>query len=556
MGVIRGRETCDVYWISRNDSKLSANSILDSVGDVRLLLTRTGGASGFLATKGKSDVLSAPWSKTTEDPAGVFSCELARNRGYEELIKPGDLLIPLMGSEYGNGANRTLISPIIVEDVQLSNALNGNGAIEDTVHLQGRDFGMVPQETDLVVDPAFVANAATTDAYFNAAFTSRLREQKSGSSCELILSLLDLFYSSGQTNAAAVKDQWLFSTTPQLSLMNLVDLSTHVQAPMFGYWVPSRLSVAESGTMWNLLHTLSNPCLNEFFIDVRDLGNGYDQHLRYAEDVTSAYLNPADVSRQRGVRSAVANDFGRYASSQELKRLDSVSRGRSALALIHRQHPYDTGMFDALPVHNVDQSELLQGMALHRNSQDVKNFFRVRAPALPQLDQENVYGIRIDRESIKRHGFKRDNIETLFPLASGQTGLAYANGQQRTASVTPAVYDYYSGIRSTWFAYNEEMWSGTLPVKFRPDIRVGNALKLTRTLRAGNGSIKQTIKFYIQGVKHNFNAAPGSSSTTLTLVRGVIQDKKRPEANLFWTKTGPRLLRNPYEVLRDVVGLR
>jgi hypothetical protein len=462
-----------------------------------------------------------------------------------------------MGSEYANAENRTLISPIIVEDVQLSSSLNGNGVIEDTVHLQGRDFGMVPQETDLVVDPAFVANAATTDAYFDAALTSRLREQKSGSSCELVLSLLDLFYSSSQTNSNAVKDQWLFSSNPQLSLMNLVDLSTHVQAPMFGYWVPSRLSLSESGTMWNLLHTLSNPCLNEFFIDVRDLGPGYDQHLRYAEDVTSSYLDPADVSRQRGVRSAVANDFGRYESNQELKRLDSVSRGRSALALIHRQHPYDTGMFDALPTHIVDESELLPGsLSLHRNSQDVKNFFRVRAPALPQLDQENLYGIRVNRESIRRHGFKRDQIETLFPLASGSTALAYANGTQRTADITPAVYAYYSGIRSTWFAHNEEMLSGTLPVRFRPDIRVGNALKLTRTLRSGTGTVKLVIKFYIQGVKHNFNAQQGSSSTTLTLVRGVIQDKKRPEANLFWTSKGPRLLDNPYEVLRDVIGLR
>jgi hypothetical protein len=157
---------------------------------------------------------------------------------------------------------------------------------------------------------------------------------------------------------------------------------------------------------------------------------------------------------------------------------------------------------------------------------------------------------------LAKMGFQRDRIETLFPLASGSTALAYANGTQRTADITPAVYAYYSGIRSTWFAHNEEMLSGTLPVRFRPDIRVGNALKLTRTLRSGTGTVKLVIKFYIQGVKHNFNAQQGSSSTTLTLVRGVIQDKKRPEANLFWTSKGPRLLDNPYEVLRDVIGLR
>jgi len=561
MSVTRSRETCHVYWISRSDSRLSSDALLTAVGDLRYLVTRTGGsASGFLTDEaGVSDVVSSSWTKDTRTPAGVWSMSLVPNKDYANLIRAGDLLIPICGYRYADDAKRTLITVLVVDSVHEDSTLTGTGAIEPIVQVTARDLGKVPQETSLVLDPAFAASAVTADNFFNAQLFGRLKGIYGGSPVQIVMTIFDILYNSAVTGSGLVQEQWRLSSSAKagVSLMNLLDLKSHVQAPMFGYWVPNTLGLAEAGNAWQLMKSMSNPIVNEFFVDVRDLVKGYDNHLRHTEDVASAYLPAGDVRAQRTQRDAVANNFNPpRSSSKELAELARLSQHRVSLSLVFRQMPYDTATFEALPEHVVTEAELLSAASMSRSDSEVYNLFRVRTPSLPQIEQELVFGLKVNEESIRRFGIRRYEGETLYPLADEGLSNAYKDGKLSTPpGISQVAFDYYVGLVSTWFAYNQELYAMPLHIRYRPDIRVGNTLRFVRTVRIkGKPAFEQTLKFYIEGVKHNFQAQPGGSSTTLTLVRGVVQDRKRPEANLYFTGKGPSLKRDPYKTIRNVVG--
>lgn len=561
MPITRSRETCYVYWISRSDSRLSSDALLTAIGDLRYLVTRTGGsASGFLTNEaGVSDVVSASWTKDTRTPAGVWSMSLVPNKDYANLIRAGDLLIPICGYRYADDAKRTLITVLVVDSVHEDSALTGTGAIEPIVQVTARDLGKVPQETSLVLDPAFAASAVTADSFFNAQLFGRLKGIYGGSPVQVVMTIFDILYNSAATGSGLVQDQWRLSSSAKagVSLMNLLDLKSHVQAPMFGYWVPNTLGLAEAGNAWQLMKSMSNPIVNEFFIDVRDLVRGYDNHLRHVEDVASAYLPANDVRAQRVQRDAVANNFNPpRSSSKELAELARLSQHRVSLSLVFRQMPYDTATFEALPEHVVTEAEVLSIASMSRSDSEVYNLFRIRTPSLPQIEQELIFGLKVNEESIRRFGIRRYEGETLYPLADEGLSNAYKDGKLSTPpGISQVAFDYYVGLVSTWFAYNQELYAMPLHVRYRPDIRVGNALRFVRTIRIKDKpAVTQTLKFYVEGVKHNFQAQPGSSSTTLTLVRGVVQDRKRPEANLYFTSRGPSLKRDPYKTIKNVVG--
>lgn len=541
----RGRPSCAVYWIPReNSEKIKRRTFLSAALDLRTL-TATAGGQWLRQRAGQSAVQSASWQKDTEAPAGTFSMSLHPSDDYGEMIKPGDVLLPHMGYEYGKDRN-VMISPIIVDSCNEARSLQGATTVVRT-HVHGRDWGKILQTTKTVFDPAF---GQVGNAFYNAALLTQMRKSFSGSPSEMVLRAFDTFYNSQAQRSQMVGEQWQFpgSTVPMMALLNL---DRFVQAPMFGYSVPRPLLISEAGNVWNLMQSLRNSAVNEMFIDVRESSEyGAADAVRHGEKIAGSFLSPSDVADQRSTRSTIAANFALPSGAHTEYGTKFDLNASLILALVLRQYPYDTDTFNLLPIVPLHESEVFDDNTSTADH-EVYNFFRVRTPNLPPQAQELMFGIRVNPASVRAYGIRAFDAETTYPFASSTFALNYANGRSPTLQpFTPAVFDYYVGLLSTWYAYNERMRAGSITCRYRPDIRVGKRLRYGRTAFGGG---TQIIDYYVQGVQHSFSDQPGGSRSHLTLVRGVVQDEPstRPEAHLYWTGKGSRLPQNPYLILRD-----
>jgi len=547
--------TCEVFWISHGD-QYTADAVEAAQGDLRRLLkliqkaqaapddeTVKGGR--LLRSRGRSDVASCTFSKDIDSPAGVFQMALYPNQDYLDIIKADDLMVIVAGTKRG----AELVVSVCLVDTVSESAPVDSGTETVTVHVNGRDLGKVLVETSTIFDPAF---GEVQNGLFNEKYLNQFSQSFSGTPVEIVSLVWNLFY-GGATGNQIVDSQWRFPGAPKVPLVALLDLKTFVQAPMFGCYMPSPIMLAEHGNVWNLMRSLANEVVNEMFIDVRDLTEGHDAAERHLEEVAAAFVPSGEVADQQDLRDLIADTFTAGNSpQQELEDLTSVSRTPSVLALTFRQMPYDTDTFDLLPTRVVYETEC-DDTSFSKSSHEVKNFFRIRSPVLPPVAQEILYGVLINKASIMAHGIKRLEGETAYPFAGKDLSLNYAAGRAPKADLTPAVYDYYVGLLALWNAYNERLYSGSIPMRYRPDIRVGQKLRYIRTRRGK----AQVFDFYVQGVRHSFSDQPGASRSVIQVVRGIRRDRgeDRPESNLHWDSGGPRYLKDdrmgPYVRLSD-----
>lgn len=561
---------CRVFWIGNGQGR-TPDQLKDIQTDLRKIVPQdeqdrgndqwidpyqpSSGGGSWLAFAGKSDVYSCEWSKDTTSPVGVLTIHLFPNQDYAEMIQAGDLLIPFMGYAEGK-RDDFLITVAIVDSVTETRQATEEGVTQETVTVSARDLGKVLLGTSTVLDPAFVENVQVQNTFFNVDLYEALSQTWVGSPVERVLQILNVFYNGQDTNSQIISDQWKFPGTNS-PLFSLIDIKTFVQAPMFGYCLPDVVDTAAAGNVWHLIDSMANRVINEMFFDVRDLGGAGADAIRHLEEVTKGFLSEEDAAQQQQTRDSISSDFTPPdMSDKDMQQLYKLSRGQPVFALVFRQMPYDTDTFMKLPVVEVDSTEVFH-TTISKSDHDVFNLFRIRTPSLPQLVQEIVYGLKVNRKSLQKYGLRRYEGETIFPLASKQLALDFESGTNPINSLAPAVYAYYIGLLSTWHAYNERMYSGTMELRFRPDIRVGTRLRFTRWRHGkGTGIVRTITNYYVQGVHHSFHYGEGQSRTSVTLVRGVREREGNtvsngPEANLKWTSNGSQLKYDPYIVLQE-----
>lgn len=542
--------TFDVFWIPR-ESKLLKDTLESYLSDLRRITpqkntVRSENIDGrYLETGGVSDVVSASWSKSTTS-AGVLSISLRPSKNYLRTVRSGDLLVAITSSTAFK-RNELTLCVCLVDSVREDTSVE-EGVTARSYHVSSRDFTKILLSTRTVISPSFGSVNALSNVLFNNALLEALTKSRGGSPVEMVLTILDLFYNADGIKADVITKQWQMPSTGA-SLWSLVDISTFVQAPMFGYAVPSPIDPASTGNVWNMLTSLSNSVLNEFFIDVRDVADVRQATscIKHAEDITATYLSESDVQAQKNLRDSKARIFSNVPVG-DLQYNAGITDNKSVLALVFRQYPYDTGMFNKLPVHTLHGSDC-HSIELTSSDHDVFNQFKIRTPSLPTLEQEYLYGLKINQRSQQIYGIKEYDGETLYPFASSQMSFEYDTGGRGNFSL--AVYDFYVGILSVWYAFCENMLSGSVSCVYRPDIRVGNKLRLIREVPGQSGLRYETIDAYIQGVSQSFSITPGSSNTSVTLVRGVVVNEDTPENNLYWTASGAQFLRDPYVVFGE-----
>lgn len=465
-----------------------------------------GETSQELAYNGNSDVISFTWTKDTENPTGTLSLDIVPRTDYlfgPTRIKPDDLL--LVESEANDGLTQhetrlksnNIVSLVLVDRVGKAIKIGSKGEQIDVIRVACSDFGKVLEKTSIVVDPG-VARAIGAPSLIG---TSGFGE-----------AFLKIFGSSANAGGAAFTPNQavvnLFNTvlagSPiQFQLPNstttfqdLVDSFTYVQKVMIGATlVTNPFGLDVNTTLWGLMKQYSNEFLNEMFVDVR-------------------YEDPDDAvgASSERARTFIERDLG--GTAVELQDTRPPGNRQFTLSLVFRQRPYDADAFRALPTVQVYASECWD-IDLAYASHEIYNVFRVWGMQAGAMVFGEHLEYLVNQESIKRHGALRFEPESIYTFPTLKDADDYSKGNVQ--NVTPGqLISEYTKIIAIWNNQNENIVGGTIEMRYRPDIRVGQRLVLS----FGDGT---RIEGYIQTLSHNYEAQE-QCSTVLTIVRGVAYD--------------------------------
>lgn len=529
--------TCNVLHVARS-SQFNSSDVLGQIMAAQGLLAsgttlpadahKAYGAQGGVSWLGdeSSDVMSCSWAKDIDGVVGVLTVHLKPRTRYLETILPGDVLFVFMDDAGDHDPDSrfsgTLVTVVVVDRVAEASRVQQMATV-DVVDVTARDLAVVLSESSTVFDQAF---AQLENAAFTGDFIARLFEEKKQlalSPLENVLILLLLLYDARETGSELAGLQWKLSASDAgdlpTQLISLIDVTTYAQLPLPFYSIAEPPGIIQAGNVWSLLESYSNPLVNEFFVDVRDV-SAQERQFRasVAEAASSEFFadNPADVVAQADTVRAVLKS-GVFQSSTSKTEGDvpvsNLADGTSVVALVMRQRPYDADAFNALPFTEVDSTEV-ESSDIARSSHDVFNWFRVRFPNLDVKVQELVAGIRTVPQSIAKFGFRRMEAETRYMFTSSAASVTFSQGSTKTDFGD--VFGKYVELLSSWYGQNEYWYAGSLVMRLRPKIRVGTRLRLSRRGRL--------YDFYVQGVQHGFSEDPGSSRTVLTLTRGRVVD--------------------------------
>jgi hypothetical protein len=584
--VFEGHSTCRVVWYGHNQHVISL--VGDEVGDSAFInLDRLHAGNGIeLATNGESDVFSISWAKDTESPAGVLHLTLLPRQDYERILQPDDVLLLYLGADKQSGER--FIAMVSIDSVSESTSVSGSGATVKTVSVQARDLGKVLMEMKTVFDAAF--GGLVVQQFFQAMVNAFNTEVVAGGPSTVVQVMLAIYFSLKQNFVSVAIGQslpdspdgitlesarklskgvesealkaFIFPGQQDTTLLSFLDIKTFVQTPMVGACATPATALQSAGNLWQLCEMYSNRVVNEFFIDTRDLEEGANAAVLRLAGIAQRYLYRFGDNGGRQLATTTELDDALTAeatpnvglvqalneSDFSYKAVDGDSTNTTVIALVHRQLPYDTYSFYLLPSVLVYETEIFESH-LSRSVHDVVNFFRVRMPGtLEGLQQDLLFGVAINRESIRRHGLRPLEAETVYPYMTVADREQADKGQALTFVPT---FEYYRSLLTTWHACNERLYSGSITMRLRPDIRVGKRLTLVRT-HAGH---QEVLDFYVQSVQHSWSPQPGASRTTVELVRGICREdgiyvgEFQPEAHLFWNENGSALPYNPYEVV-------
>lgn len=535
-GQKRIRCACEVFVLPRSGNY--DTSVFNTAGTPTVastLFQQGDGTSFYLGDTTlhgpSSAVMQCGWSKTTEEPAGVFQMQVKpkpNGQQWGELVNVGDLLFIFMDNarRYDDSAvfGGKLITLGIVDRVNTVVSLGENHAPMTMTAISGRDFGKILQDTSTVFDPAF---AYIEQTLFGSEYVNRLgnRGLSAQSPMENIITLLDLIYNHNATGSKLVQAQWRLGTSRDVSMMSLLNTTLFVQKVMPGYTLATSPGVAQAGNVWTLLESYANRCLNEFYIDVCDYGPSERSLYAHLADTATGFVNAADAAKQQATWAAARRDAFVLDPSE-----DAIEEEQQILSLVLRQRPYDYDAFNKLRRNFMLRSEVHEDNTGY-SGHSISNFFRVRTPMLSAAYTEAITGVKINKESIMRYGVRRFEPETRYIFGSSQAAAAYNENQTQDFS---QMLGFYADLVSTWFAANDRLREGMISSDFRPDIRVGTQLRIADD--KANGKVTD---YYVQALNHNYSAQPGASRSTFTLVRGINPaNSDRLENNLKWSASG------------------
>ncbi len=443
-----------------------------------------------------NDVIEFDFTKAISNPVGTFSMMLVPREEYLHTLDSDDLLIV----ELSNGLEpSSVVSVLLIDKVRKQRKALGNYSTVDRILVTGQDLAKVIVETSVFVDssPAFFQVDVTK---FLDSFRQTSPGQKLGFSAkaeEIIPALLQAFSRlqiQGPTGSSEARQftsslgqtkplqQFVFPGDIGVNMIDLIDTTPVGKGGFVGTTVGALANFEipqESVTLWSLIEQYSNRLVNEMFFDLREVD---------PKKITNTTLVP----------------------TQSL----GSSKKSYRYSLIFRQQPFDHDAFEALKTHEVEDHEVLE-TDIGKSSHNVMNAFRVwlfnhNIPSLAEKGWPSVFNL----ESIAKHGLKRYEPQSNYPWPDLQSASDPSNSKDAAAQQTAFdVANRYLKRIVAWNAANEEFLEGSITMRLRPDIRIGERIRLYTF----DGSV---TNFYVEAITHSFRF-PGLSTTTVTVTHGT-----------------------------------
>lgn len=171
--------------------------------------------------------------------------------------------------------------------------------------------------------------------------------------------------------------------------------------------------------------------------------------------------------------------------------------------LFFEERPYGHDAFAKLESVQVSETEV-SSEDFGKADDDTRNWVRVYA------DGQFIGNALVDTVGvgfINLHSAARSGLRKLDP-----TTIAFG---ELNRSVVDVLQEWSERLVE-WNANNDQLLSGSMTTRLRPDARIGRRLDYT------NRRTGEHLSFYIEGISHNFTY-PGASTTTFTLTRGVTR---------------------------------
>lgn len=401
--------------------------------------------------------------RTTRSPAesgsNAFTLTLVPRRNYLQLIQPGDWVKLYLGN--GSVSVKYMIG--VVDFVSQSSRAGGNGQEETTVTVAGRDWSKVIANTETVFDAQIGGKLEGIYLMGEAAKWMNQANKVPLSPTEFISNLLPLYLGGSGPAGANLVRQFL----PPVSLDGknpvvgtFLDFSGVKATEGVAVITPGN----QGGSLLRLLTSLSNQLMNEFWFDT----------------------NPG-------------SDF--IVSTKDAAGKSKMVFGHP-FRVVLRPYPFSREDFLKLPAHVVESTECMN-FSVGTSTSDVRNWYRIHTNlgngGGADLATVARLGLIMPR-SIERFGLRRFEEYSQFIFHDGQPAVDLIRK--------------WNQKQVEWNWMNDQLLSGTIAMRLRPDIRVGNRLVYSDKYHGGGYS------FYVDGVDHFYNY-PGASVTVVKVSRGV-----------------------------------
>lgn len=191
---------------------------------------------------------------------------------------------------------------------------------------------------------------------------------------------------------------------------------------------------------------------------------------------------------------------------------ETLSTEDSAMAIILRDRPFpygpdpknDSGWF-RLPMLEIEPQDIASGVDIGRGGEERFNAFFIRGKAFAEYAGGNVDLVApiLDKESIKKHGFRRYDSQSQYvpdPMSSWTNFLNFKRYQVRD-----------------WFCLNPYFLNGNIQLaRGFPELRIGMRLRIKSPQGA---KLDQT--YYVEGIQHTWSLTAGMK-THVQVTRGWI----------------------------------
>ncbi|NIR15123.1 MAG: hypothetical protein GWN86_14755 [Desulfobacterales bacterium] len=481
IGGFQGSETttAEVIFYSHSDDPIVLSA--EGFGFLR--------AEGRRITDKKPGLLGINTSKVLGSASGSFTITLKPSQSAESLFKRlvDDDWVDIVFYKHDKPWH---VMRGLIDDIRRATVVGGNGATTQAFNIVGRDFGKIWEMTPVWFDP--IASSLITEGVSRYLFQAD--GEIRGNPGQLAIIYLKRFMEEIEFYSGV---NWIPPPTmPRIvpgSFLNSVEFNTlpGTDFPKYFQNVPQRelffpSDFSPQGTLWDLAHQHSDPYFTEMWVDVLPNGDPYSRRLGNSDSMTTLESKMAVVMRDKPFPFVADAD----------------------LNLTFLPVWYD------LPTFVVQRQELV-GEDVGRSGMERFNAFYL-ATRLRQEDMAqsalNLSEPTIDRQSIKRHGLRRMDVQTdTTPVLPPIPGLGVGD--------ISLLGEFQRNLLVNWYCMNPYFLSGTLTLgRGRPDIRIGCKVHIPGKGTGPLAVVPEQV-YYVEQVNHSWMATK-KMTTTLGVTRG------------------------------------